>query len=149
MAPIGNTSGTALKDPDERQRAYKNYCAHLAEGYPKAAWSYRNGEYHCTYQTIESYMKINPLEFDPFLKEEAHSNSYKDWFDQGRDLSGGKVMGNPSPQTWATIMRNMFSWDREDKKDVTSEEQKIGVLDKLADAISAMRHTNDKESPQS
>lgn len=115
MAQLGNQYGIILKDSEIRQEAYRDLCAHLAEGYPLKAWSFRKGEFRCCWATMISYIKGNPQEFDPFLKNEAHSQAYKKWFGKGINLSDGKVKGNPSPQTWATIMRNMFDWDKESK----------------------------------
>jgi hypothetical protein len=65
---------------------------------------------------MEKYIKEYIQELDPFLMEEAKSISYKDWFDLGRTMSNGKLRGTYSPQTWATIMRNMFDWDKENKE---------------------------------
>ncbi len=114
-APPGNKRGVAVKDPEERARAFQSYCEHIASGYPKGAWFYLSDVAHCSWETMEKYIKENPTEFDAFLVECAKAASYRKWFARGENLSDGKVKGNPSPHTWATIMRNMFSWDKENK----------------------------------
>ena len=130
-APEGNDFGLAIKDPEMRQRAFKDFCRHIAEGYPVGAWSYREGEIGCVWRTMLSYLDNNPDEFHALLKEEAHCHGYKKWFEKGVNLTDGKVKGNPSPQTWATIMRNMFQWDK-DKKDASDETKSISALQKIA-----------------
>lgn len=111
-----NKNSMSLKEPEERLKAYQSYCKHISDGYPKKAWSYRNGEFKCSWETMENYIKEFTTDLDPFLMRESHANSYKDWFDKGRNLSDGKVKGHPSPHTYAVIMRNMFNWDRDTRE---------------------------------
>lgn len=145
-APIGNTNGTALKDPEERQKAYRSFCQNIADGYPVAAWSYRNGEHKCHWQTMVRYIEENPLEFEVFLKEESHSISYKKWFDRGIKLTDGEMKGNPSPQTWATIMRNMFDWDKDSKSKETFDTTKFKILEQFFKAFSKEPASAPKEN---
>lgn len=129
MANIkGNKDATILKEPEARQLAFKDFCKHLAEGYPIKAWSFRKEPYRCSWATMLQYIKDNPKEFDSFLKEEAHAKSYKKWFNKGINLSDGTVKGNPSPQTWATIMRNMFDWDKDEKNTNQQNKQYVQSL---------------------
>lgn len=130
-APFGNNFGTILKDAKARQDAYEDFCRHLSEGFPIKAWSYRKEPFRCSWATMLRYIKENPTEFDSFLKEEAQASSYKRWFTKGIKLSDGEVKGNPSPQTWATIMRNMFDWDKEEKPGAQSASETTKVI--LAD----------------
>jgi hypothetical protein len=111
----GNTCATKLKDPDLRQEAYRQYCEHIASGLPMKAWFFEHPTdptKSLSYKTMERYMRENPNEFPPSLKEAAQSKSYAKWFKEGGKLMVGEYRYG-SPHTWATIMRNMFQWDRE------------------------------------
>lgn len=143
ISMIGNNNGTILKEPEARQAAFKDFCRHLAEGYPIKAWSFRQEPYRCSWATMLRYIKENPSEFDTFLKEEAEANSYKKWFGKGVNLSDGNVKGNPSPQTWATIMRNMFGWDKEEKDPIYRHESDMDkVLKKWEEKDGSKPETN-------
>ena len=128
-AAKGNDYHLALREPGLRQRAYKDFCRHLADGYPIESWSYREGDNGCIWRTMLNYIKKNPEEFQTFLKDEAHCLSYKKWFEKGINLTDGKVKGNPSPQTWATIMRNMFRWDKERPEDDADTSKMQTIID--------------------
>lgn len=135
-APIGNKNGIKLKEPDHRQMAYQQYCAHLAAGYSKRSWCYRHPTdltKSLTYETMEKYVKENPIEFDTILMEMSISDGMK-WFeDEGRKLMQGRYK-NGSPEVWKTCMRNKYSWD----KDLIEKTDKCSA-DKILDEI---RSTN-------
>lgn len=114
-APIGNKYGTKLKQPDHRQEAYKQYCAHIAAGYSKKSWHYRHATDHSKslcWATMERYMEESPTEFDSLLMRDAESQSLRYFEDEGRKLMQGRYR-NGSPEVWKTFMRNKFSWDKE------------------------------------
>jgi hypothetical protein len=134
---LGNDNGTALKDPQERRKAYESYCQHIADGYPKEAWFYENGSSHCCWRTMDRYIEKNPVEFQSFLKDKSHSSSYKLWFERGKKLSLGEIKGNTSPHTWATIMRNMFHWDKEKKEASAVPEQFDATLNIIKPPVSS------------
>jgi hypothetical protein len=131
-AQKGNTFATKLKDADVRQEAYRQYCQHIAEGWPKEAFFFDHPTHSVCWKTMERYITENPEEFPPILMERAKSARYKHWFKEGQTLmKGGYERG--SPVVWQTIMRNMFKdvgWDREQ----ISENNKSHVQ-RLADAI--------------
>ncbi len=143
----GNKHSVSVKDPKERQKAYTSFCAHVAEGYPIEGWSYRNDPHHCTYQTMLSYITEQfPDEFQTFLKSEAHAKGYLKWFKKGEALTDGKIRGNPSPQTWAIIMRNIgrkYGWDV-DKEDVS--QAVLAKLKPLDDFFSQIAKHQSKDS---
>jgi len=116
----GNDYAAVLKDPEMRQRAFRSFCQHIADGYPIKAWSYREGNDGCIWRTMLKFIEQNPNDFHLFLKDEAHCLSYKKWFDKGVKLTDGLVKGNPSPQTYALMMRNMFKWDHDQKPETNS-----------------------------
>lgn len=113
---IDNQNGVKLKDSDLRQEAYKQYCKHIAEGWPKESFVFEHPEFSVHWQTIDKYIEDNPSEFDPILMKKARSLRYKHWFGKGANLMEGKFK-NGSPVVWQTIMRNIFKdvgWDREE-----------------------------------
>lgn len=116
----GNKNGIVLKESEERIKAYTSYCDHIAKGFPKEAWFYRNGKFHCSWQTMEKYIKEDP-DLEPFLMEKAQSESYKLWFEKGMNLVEGNVKRNSSPVVWQTIMRNMFKKQKWDQQELEPE----------------------------
>jgi hypothetical protein len=123
-APFGNDYGLAIKDPETRQEAYRAYCQHIAEGYPKEAFSFRHPKEPCCWRTIDRYAKENPQEFHPLLMEDAKAQRYKLWFSEGKALMRGAYK-NGSPVVWQTIMRNVFKdvgWDQLDVQERGQEQ---------------------------
>lgn len=114
-APKGNKYATKLKDPDHRQEAYKQYCAHIAKGLDKKSWKFVHPvdlKKCLCYETMERYARENPTEFEPILMQMAKADSFA-WYEQeGFKLMQGKYR-NGSPETWKTFMRNKFDWDKE------------------------------------
>lgn len=120
---LGNQRGVKLKDASMRQEAFKQYCEWIASGMPKEAFFFDHPTHYACWETIESYIEKYPSEFPPHLIKKAMSKRYQYWFNKGKNLVEGRmeqmdrdVRGNPSPQVWQTIMRNMFKnigWDAE------------------------------------
>lgn len=115
MSVKGNKNGTKLKDAEIRQEAYRQFCDHLAEGYPKEAFFFDHPTHSVCWRTMDRYIEENPTEFQAILKEKAMAARYKHWFSEGKSLmKGGYQYG--SPLVWQIIMRNMFKdvgWDQE------------------------------------
>jgi|ERR1700722_2798299 len=114
-APKGNKRGLKLKDPDVRQEAYRQYCDHIAEGWPKEAFFFDHPEHSVSWETMDRYISENPTEFLPILMQKAQAARYKHWLGEGRTLMKGEYKGG-SPVVWQTCMRNLFKnvmWDRE------------------------------------
>lgn len=132
-APIGNQRGVILKDPAIRQIAYKDFCQHIADGYPQECWSFHKDGHRCSWMTMLTYIKNDTCsEFDPLLKEQAHAEAYKKLYGEGLTLMKGGYK-NGSPVVWQTIMRNVnrrFGWDT----DQIIENNKTHVQ-KLAESI--------------
>lgn len=131
-APKGNQRGIILKDAEIRQIAYKDFCQHIADGYPQECWSFSQDGYRCHFQTMLSYIKGDISgEFDPNLKKEAHCKAYKKLYGEGLSLMRGQYK-NGSPVVWQTVMRNVnrrFGWDTD-----IIEENKTHVQ-RLAESI--------------
>lgn len=123
----GNKYGVKLKDCDIRQEAFRQYCQHLALGYPKESFFFDHPSSSVCWKTMERYIAESPAEFPPYLIEKAKAARYKHWFNEGQILmKGGYKFG--SPVVWQTIMRNMFKdvgWDRLDEKDKENAERAI------------------------
>lgn len=113
--PKGNKFGTKLKDPAIRQRAYREYCDHIADGKSKKAWHFRHKDLTCTWQTMEKYIKENPNEFNPIHKEIAESMSLDKWETRGLNMMLGKIK-KCQPAIYQMFMRNKFGWDKEEKE---------------------------------
>lgn len=151
FARIGNKNKVSLKSTDVRQEAYRQYCAHLAAGYPKEAFFFDHPEHSCCFKTIERYIRESPGEFPPILRERAYALRYKFWLDKGRALIDGTIRYG-SPVVWQTMMRNMFrdlAWDVIDTKQSYYTEEQRQTIDRLFAELSKLRETATKQPTQS
>ena len=126
----GNQNGTKLKSPDVRQEAYKQYCAHIASGYPKEAFCFEHPELDVTWETLDKYIEDNPSEFPPSLMKKARAKRYSTLFGEGMKLMKGGYPGG-SPVVWQTIMRNIFKaekWDVKDLEESNVPSQTVKVM---------------------
>jgi len=113
-APKGNKLGIKLKDAEVRQEAFRQYCAHIASGYPKEAFFFDHPTHSVCYKTMDRYIAENPAEFPSILMERAKAARYKHWLGEGQALMTGAYKG--APTIWQVCMRNIFKdvgWDRE------------------------------------
>jgi len=120
VAAKGNKYKLKLKTPDIRQEAFRQYCQHLAEGWPKEAFVFDHPTISVTFETIESYIKKNPEEFSQVLIQCAMAKRFKHWMQEGIKLMQGGYK-NGSPVVWQTIMRNLFKDYGWDKKEFSEE----------------------------
>nr|CAB4126388.1 hypothetical protein UFOVP88_37 [uncultured Caudovirales phage] len=127
--PIGNEKAKKLKTPDLRKEAYRQFCEHIAQGYPIKAWSFKYGDLIMSWRCMLGYIKQHASELPPLHKEVAHSQGLKVWIDKGiknmeRLKEDGKVF---EPAIYQIMMRNMFGWDKEDqdKREVKSEAETL------------------------
>ena len=135
-AKKGNKNGVKLKDPNVRQEAYKQYCAHIASGYPKEAFCFEHPELDVTWETLDKYIENNPVEFPPSLMKKARAKRYSTLFGEGMKLMKGGYPGG-SPVVWQTIMRNIFKaekWDVKDLEESNVPSQTVKIM--LAEAKS-------------
>jgi hypothetical protein len=117
---IGNQKGLKIKDPAARQRAYDAYCAWLARGKTKKSFTFIEDDLMCTWQTIESYLKTFPTEFNPTKKEVAYAEGCAKW-EQLVDDTGEGSNKNTSVPTLNMIMRNKYKWDTPEHHDEANE----------------------------
>src|SRR5690242_1146786 len=113
----GNKNGVKLKDPDIRQEAYRQYCAHIARGYPKEAFCFEHPDFDVHWETLDKYIEENPVEFPPSLMKKARAERYKTLFGEGIKLMQGEYPKG-SPVVWQTIMRNIFKAEKWDQKEL-------------------------------
>lgn len=126
----GNKYGLKLKDPNVRQEAFKQYCEHLASGYPREAFFFEHPVHSVCWETIEKYIEENPQEFPPIKIKQAMARRYRHWLDKGRSLMEGKFRGG-SPTVWTVCMRNLFKdigWDKEDKEEKHHHETDVDKI---------------------
>lgn len=116
-APEGNNYGLALKDPEVRQKAYKLFCEHLSKGSSIKSWWYEDDLGNaCTWQTMQSYIKDNPKEFDSIHKEIAESKGFAYW----ENVVASSAIGTNEKANTASlqmIMRNKYGWDKQEHKE--------------------------------
>lgn len=127
MAQKGNKNGIKLKDPSIRQQAYHSYCDWLASGMPKEAWYFDREKHLCVSDTIEKYIRDNPLEFPPIHITIANKKRYLHWINKGIDMLDGK-QEKCQPAIYQMFMRNMFGWDKEAQNKAESTEPLVKRL---------------------
>lgn len=127
-APEGNENGLKLKDPELRQKAYQKYCEWIARGKSSRSFTFVDANVMCTGQTIESYIRNNPIEFPAIHKEIAKAKGYAYWEQIVEDSASG-INQNANTASLQMVMRNKFDWDRNDK----SQQENSDFSKKLAD----------------
>lgn len=143
-ALLGNQNGVKLKDPDIRQEAYRQYCAHIASGYPKEAFCFEHPEFDVCWATMDKYIAENPSEFKPNLMQKAKTKRYKHWFDKGQTLMEGGYK-NGSPVVWQTIMRNVFKEHGWDKQEMSVDAETVKGLENALNWFDQKRQERKEE----
>lgn len=144
----GNKYGIKLKDSDTRQDAFRQYCDHLASGFPKECFFFSHPTESVCWKTMERYIKENPEEFPAILIEKAKAERYKHWLSEGQALMKGCYRSG-SPIVWQTIMRNIFKeigWDKPDKNEGTIDNPALDALGRFFANIP--KHTNEVTGPK-
>jgi hypothetical protein len=109
-----NQNGLAIKDKKLRQEAYRQYCAHLAQGKSKKSWYFEHSELTCTWETMEKYI-ANEVEFDPLQKKIAEASGYGRWEGVVEDSAIGRNK-DANTASLQMLMRNKFGWDKQADK---------------------------------
>lgn len=113
-APKGNQNAVKLKTSEIKLEAYRQYCTHIAAGYPLECWDFDHPDLSITWETMEKYISEDPIVFPPIQKAKAKCKSYKGWF----EVVAASAKGENEKANTATlqmIMRNKFKWDKEEK----------------------------------
>jgi hypothetical protein len=107
-APKGNKNAAKDSDPEQLNKWIKAYIIHRAEGFSKESFI------ECDYRTIEKYIESN-IDLQSLKKEleKAERAGFKYWEQLGKDLSSGKVRGNPA--VWIFTVKNKFPDQYKDK----------------------------------
>ncbi len=109
-APEGNQFGVKLKDPEVRQLAFEQYCAHLARGKSQESFYFEHPEFTVSYKTMNRYIEENPEEFPAIKKEIARIKGFAIWEDiVEKSAKGENEAVTPSLQM---VMRNKYGWDK-------------------------------------
>jgi hypothetical protein len=120
-APLGNQNAKKLKTAELKSEAYKQYCAHIAEGYNKDSFWFEHPDLSITWETMEVYIKDSPVDFPPIHKKMAHCKSYKKWEKVVMDSATGHNK-DANTASLQMIMRHKFGWDKkEDNHEKVSE----------------------------
>jgi hypothetical protein len=130
-AKKGNKQASKWTDDQPWDKIYESYLQNIREGYPKECWCWKDKDpkKSLTHRTFIKYIEDHPDVFPPSMIREAESEGYRLWFKKGIRFTDGDMKGNPSPQTYALIMRNMQRWDSTTGGNVT-----INVHSKKFDA---------------
>lgn len=110
-APIGNQNALKLRDSDLRKKAYKQYCEWLARGKSQKSFTFVEVDLMCTYRTIESYMKTDPIDFPSLHMELAKCKGYAEWEQVVEDSARG-INKDANTASLQMLMRNKFDWDK-------------------------------------
>lgn len=123
----GNQHAVKLKTDELKLEAYRQYCQWISEGNSKEAWCFEHEYITLTWQTMENYIKNDPLVFNPIHKLIAECKSYSYWLQLGKKMMVGE-MEKCQPAIYQMFMRNKFKWDKEEKKsleDIESDLRRI------------------------
>lgn len=121
-APKGNNYTEKFKTPAERQRVFKSFCAHLADGYsPK---TFHDG---CVENTIIRMLETYPHEFDldDILMAKAKGNFV--WEEMGKRGTAGAIDGFNS-SSWKMIMGNKLNWKEKVEQSSDPENPPEGIV---------------------
>lgn len=131
-AAKGNTNGLKLKDPDVRKEAYKQFCEWLSKGKSPRSFTFEKEALRCTGQTIDSYIKEDPIEFPPIHRQMALCKGYARWEQVVEDSAIG-INKEANTASLQMLMRNKFDWDKKepDEDKYTQTEPVKVVLDEM------------------
>lgn len=131
-APKGNKNAKKLKTPELREKAYEQYCAHLAKGKSSRSFTFVEGDLMLTGKSMENYINDNPIDFPIIKKEIAFAQGFAYW-EEIVENTGKGIDKNASLPALQMIMRNKYDWDKEDKSKESTNEP---LVRKLFEAIS-------------
>jgi hypothetical protein len=143
-APPGNKFGLAIKDPQTRQEAYKEYCEHLAKGKSKRSWRCHIPGVHCTWETMEKYIR-NAEEFDPIHKQIAEIDGYCLWEDIVSDSARG-TNKDANTASLQMVMRNKFGWDKKEEGEKEYDQHTSQMFDGLMGMFRSAQSSSNKDT---
>ncbi|MBE3085594.1 MAG: hypothetical protein IMZ64_05180 [Bacteroidetes bacterium] len=125
-APKGNNFAKKLKTPDLKKEAYGSYCKWIESGKSHKSWCFEKGELLLTWQTMETYIKNEPKDFNQKHKEAAISKSLEKWEKRGEALIESEKRCQPA--IYQMFMRNKFGWDKETPEEKTERRRDEGSI---------------------
>lgn len=126
-APFGSKNAQKLNTPELQQEAYRQYCDYIATGGTKEAWVFDHPTITITWETMENYIRNDPINFDPIQKKRAEALSYLHWLGLGKEMMVGEIP-KCQPAIYQMFMRNKFGWDKESRntsKEVESDVRRL------------------------
>jgi len=112
--PPGNKNRVALKSPDIRQKAYTDFCNHIAKGKSIKSWWYEDENCSCTWETMLKYLK-DTSEFEPIKRQIAEAKGLLYWENVVEASATGKNK-DASTASLQMVMRNKYGWDKDESK---------------------------------
>lgn len=130
----GNENAKKLKTPELCAEAYKQYCAHIANGKSKRSWCFDHPELTLTWETMEKYLE-DEVVFDPKKKKIAESKGFAKWEKVCEESADG-TNRKANTASLQMIMRNKFGWDKESKQSGSPVDESHGKnLDKMMNKL--------------
>lgn len=126
-APKGNDYGLKLKEPDIRQEAFRQYCAHIARGKTKENFFFEHPELTVTYKTLDKYIADYPEEFPSIHIEIAKMKGYQRWEQIVEDSAEG-INEKANTASLQMLMRNKFKWDKDTQDKYYVEKEKTEYI---------------------
>lgn len=126
----GNQHAKKLDTPDLRREAYTQYCAHIAKGLSKKAFVFDHPELSITWETMEKYIREDPIEFDPKYKQMAEARSLEVWESTGIQMMIGQIE-KCQPAIYQMFMRNKFGWDKNEQSNNAAETDVRRLLEQM------------------
>ena len=120
--PKGNQNAKKLKTTSIKLIAYESYCKWIAKGEEKAAWVFEHKGTTLTWETMEKYIRNEPLVFHAHNKRAAEAHGYQHWLELGKKMMLGEIEGKVQPAIYQMFMRNKFAWDKEGRDSATVKE---------------------------
>ncbi len=120
--PFGHTNNERYKTPEERMRAYKEFCEHISQGYSEDS-------FHTSKKIFTRMFTVYPTEFTMDVLEEleaARRENLKFWEKLGIGGSMGKLPGF-NALAWKFNISNRHGW--RERSDMTSDDKEIkGII---------------------
>jgi len=132
--PIGNQNAKKLKTPELRALAYQQYCEHLAQGKDKKCWYFEHPEVTLLWETMEKYIREDPVEFDPIKKKVAEAKGFGYWESVVHDSAVGKNK-DANTASLQMVMRNKYQWNSQDARRDGYDENLLAQFNMLMDQI--------------
>jgi hypothetical protein len=111
VMPAPKKNKNAVKKADDLLELIPLYISHISSGYSKRSFI------ECDYRTIESHIE-NDVDLCTIKKdiEKAERIGRAEWERIGKELTNGKLKGNPA--TWIFTMKNKYSDEWNDSSQV-------------------------------